>query len=612
MKYSERFYSGADYGLDPNHGNPINHYVSTSSIGSAINPQTANQLKATSDALNTGTKTVEVQMTFAEVAKAIPNQHLEEIHRLKKLVGADLTLHGPMIEPTGINPQGGSWDENQRIQAERQIWEAVERGHKIDPDGNIVVTMHASHSLPEPRTRIINDQGEEETTNLYVIDERTGSFGTVPKPKKDYLFGEKKDIDTELNNINEQRWEQKLSEISLPASRGREFIGEVNKIFRDTENTNTELRGKKAEEIYAKSLTPEGQKFLNDLSPESRKAADQIINGMGQGDVYIRESYRRLKDAYNEAYEIAEKKDDQKTMDKLGQFREEVAPLMNEYKDDKSKIVELSEAISKGVRILDSVNAPESYKPLDKFAIEKSAETFANVAFKGFEKFGETAPILSIENPPVGMGLTRAEELSELIKQTKEKFVKKAVKELDMTKKEAEKEAEKLIGATWDVGHINMLRQYGYKEEHLKEQFKKMAPFIKHVHLSDNFGMSHSELPMGMGNVPMKEYEKLLSQYGKKVEDIKRIIETGDWIQHFGAVSPYGETLSAFGTPVYAASRGSYWNQASGASGGYFAGQGAILPDIHFQTYGTGFSNLPVELGGQMSGRNRLSGSPME
>jgi len=32
----------------------------------------------------------------------------------------------------------------------------------------------------------------------------------------------------------------------------------------------------------------------------------------------------------------------------------------------------------------------------------------------------------------------------------------------------------------------------------------------------------------------------------------------------------------------------------------------------HFSMYGSGFSNLPPELGGQLSGRARLGGAPIE
>jgi hypothetical protein len=54
------------------------------------------------------------------------------------------------------------------------------------------------------------------------------------------------------------------------------------------------------------------------------------------------------------------------------------------------------------------------------------------------------------------------------------------------------------------------------------------------------------------------------------------------------------------------------WNQSAYSQGGYFSGYGRMLPDQNFNLYGAGFSNLPPELGGQLSGRNRLSGAPME
>ena len=124
--------------------------------------------------------------------------------------------------------------------------------------------------------------------------------------------------------------------------------------------------------------------------------------------------------------------------------------------------------------------------------------------------------------------------------------------------------------------------------------------------------MSHSELPMGMGNVPMKSYEELLKKYGDKVKNIKRIMEAGDWVQQFGGVSPFSHTLQNYGSPIFAMDFAPYWNQSAGAGGGYYSGQGPILPDIHFRTYGSGFDALPIELGGQMTGRDRLTGGATE
>jgi hypothetical protein len=37
-----------------------------------------------------------------------------------------------------------------------------------------------------------------------------------------------------------------------------------------------------------------------------------------------------------------------------------------------------------------------------------------------------------------------------------------------------------------------------------------------------------------------------------------------------------------------------------------------MLPEQHFSMYGSGFSTLPAEVGGEAKGRSRLSGTPME
>ena len=104
--YKLNFYGGSTYGLgteaNPEEflNSPINHatYASTFSVGT--DPRTNNQLKAVSEKFNTGIKAVEVSMLTPEVAESIPNQHLTELNRLRKLTCTELTVHGPIIEPT--------------------------------------------------------------------------------------------------------------------------------------------------------------------------------------------------------------------------------------------------------------------------------------------------------------------------------------------------------------------------------------------------------------------------------------------------------------------------------------------------------------------------------
>ncbi len=253
--------------------------------------------------------------------------------------------------------------------------------------------------------------------------------------------------------------------------------------------------------------------------------------------------------------------------------------------------------------------APEVYVPIENFATEKSSETFGNAAFDAWKEFKDKTPILVIENPPAGFALSTGEDIAKIVKASREQFIKKAAKE-GISESEARKQAEKLIGATWDVGHINMLRKYGYTEKDIIAEAEKVAPFLKHIHLSDNFGFEHTELPMGMGNVPLKE---IMEKLGQKGFDARKIIEAGNWWQHF-RTSPFQEVLEATGSPIYGMKMAPYWSQAQGLYQGYFGGYGQMLPQMHYETFGAGFSRLPSELGGQAQGAqgSRMSGRPME
>ena len=192
--------------------------------------------------------------------------------------------------------------------------------------------------------------------------------------------------------------------------------------------------------------------------------------------------------------------------------------------------------------------------------------------------------------------------------------VENAVKEGKLSENQAKQEAEKLIGVTWDVGHINQLRQFGFSGKDIVGEAKEVAPLVKHIHLSDNFGMENTELPMGMGNVDLKE---VMDTLGKKGEDAKKIVEAASWWQH-QQTSPIGASFEALGTPMYLAGAGGgeqpYWNQVTGLQPGYFGGYGQTFPQINYETFGAGFSNLPSELGGQGPGAQggRMSGRGME
>mgnify|MGYP001606456350 FL=1 len=151
-----------------------------------------------------------------------------------------------------------------------------------------------------------------------------------------------------------------------------------------------------------------------------------------------------------------------------------------------------------------------------------------------------------------------------------------------------------------------MLRKQGFSEKQLVEEAKQVAGMVKHVHFNDNLGTTHTDLPPGMGNVPIKE---IMSELEKKGFKGLKIFEGGNFVQHF-KVSPFPYLLEGVG-PAMQGTIAPYWNQISGIQGAYSTGFGTYLPDQHFNMYGSGFSGLPQELGGQVSNRqSRFSGTP--
>ncbi len=621
MAGKEEFYYGSGFGFDPTYGLKedygesflgFDYRVPASNIGVPSNPIGSNILKNVSDRISTGVKTIEVSgFNIQEAGRgglgikgmdAVPKQQWKEINRLKKLTGIDLTFHAPIFEVTGFGRQ--TWTPQQRERVEREMISTVRRAHEMDPDGNLVVTFHSSNGLPEPETVIVKENGETELKSFLVVNESDGSFQNVAE-QVNYLRKENKfEPDELLRKYNEEGWLRQLQQVNHRAHQGVEILDRTLKDNSPEEKKNI----LKAYKEFGQGEEPEVLKEFND---KQKQWLNHQLGNITHGDIYLRDAYQEFQNLFNTAYKIAKKNDSTEDIKKLDKFRDELAPRISQIEKDPSKVEMLGDELVRGVNLLRTIDPPKTLRPLREWAIEQASTSFANTAFDAYKQFKNSAPIISIENPPAGDGLSKAEDLRELVDATRKRFIEKAKTELRMSEEDAKKQAEKLIGVTWDVGHINMLRGKGYSEKQIIEQTAQIAPLVKHVHLSDNFGLDHTELPMGMGNVPTKEMLDLIHKYNKQV---KKIAETGDWLSQTGLnqKSPVRQTLEVFGSPAYAGNMGPYWNQLGGVANGYFSGIGATNPDIHHALYGAGFTNLPVDFGGQMAGRSRASGAPIE
>ncbi len=609
----EAFYPGIDYmsAMPSYYTAPSTYQVSAGELGTTLDAQTANQLGELNTKINPGAKVVEIQGVQAVAWESIPDQHLDEMNRLNKLTGVEPSLHGPLLDASGVG-EGGFTEEN-RFGTQNQMESVMLRAHKLDPTGNISVTFHSTVQLPEMRPHIMAEvdgkRGKVEQ-GLFYVNEDTGQIGQI-KPEKRY-FPEGKEFsgeeykfvaETELNRQNEEFWSQSLGRANYHADFGENSVRRIID-----------------EGVDIPKIMAINADYVVDK--KEKEHIEDVQRNVTHGQIYLRDAYRDVKQLFDRAWGATDPsryRGEELTSEKLKKLKSDREKLKNYAKEIEKKITpgieseperteDLREIIHLGIKTLSDVEAPKIFRPLNNFAIDKSAETFANVAESAYNKFGDTAPIVNIENPPAGTGLSTGEDIKDLIVASREKLANNLSKK--MSRGKANRVAEQMIGATWDVGHINMLRKKGYTEKEVIEETKKVAPYVKHVHLSDNFGLDHTELPMGMGNVP---FEPMLKELEKAGYRGKKIIEAGNWWQYFsqhGGGNPFKPSLEAFDSPIYAMKEGPAWAN-TGLYGGYFSGHGAVNPPVHHNIYGAGFQTLPLELGGEMQGgeKGRFAGS---
>ncbi|MBU2616987.1 MAG: hypothetical protein KKB79_03345 [Nanoarchaeota archaeon] len=598
-KISE-IYQGGYSSLSPPADWTSNNYIRAGDLSMTTDPRTANILQEVSSKLSGGLKNIEITAIQPEILDAIPDKQLKEVRRLSKLTGIDVSMHGPLIEASGVTQQGFS--ESEREIAERKIAHALIRSRDLNPDGNIPVTFHSSAGIPGSQFLPPSEKEKSKKEGIdtiyrkmIAVNRETGKMIPLEPdvqyhPESENLkTGEILTPEDKLRLANSSEWDNSTSQLIFNKERADEIL-----------EKNRPLIQQLVEDLDSGKLKERGI-----VSPEQANAWRHYKNA----NAYLKDVHKQINSLFSKAYEFS-------TDDSQKQILEGFSENFKKQIEGNNDPFIQSQAMNELLHGLKQT-VPKIYVPVEEFAVEKSGKTYGSAAFEAYKKFkGEHVPMMVIENPPAGGGLSTGEDIKNIVVASRDSFIVNAMKSkkeggLEMSEDVARKQAEKLIGATWDVGHINMLRGQGYSSEEIVKETEKVAPYVKHVHLSDNFGMEHTELPMGMGNVPLKE---MMEKLGKKGFEAKKVIEAAHWWQHMKN-SPFQESLEGVGSPVYQMDMAPYWNQAGGLYQGYMSGlDGAWLPQTNYETFGTGFSRLPKELGGnvQESKGNRMSGRPME
>ena len=621
-------YQGGYSSLDPEKAYSNNlggYHIASGSLGMTTDPRTANIIKDASTKLSSGVKHMELALVSPEIFDAIPKQHFKELAQLNKLIGAEVSVHGPVIDTAGITQQGFS--ELNREASERKITDVISRSKELDPNGNIPVVFHSAEGIPGSEWKEIPDSEKGnlgQAKQLIAINRESGQMIPLKEERRFYpgreehLTFEAGDK-LELGELSEdqirnspEKYHEKISlekgrvyspERNLKVANDSEWNNKISQLFFNKERADEILNNNAAQISYLMPYIQEAER--QGKKPDLNPSQQQTYLKVQDAQNYLSEINTTANNIFSKAYEFGDEVQKRKLIELNEQYKKDL--------EESKGVTGQSQAMHKLlVELQESSNrlAPKMFVPIEQFATDQASKTFGNAAFNSYKKFKDKAPLICIENPPSGFALSTGEDLKNLVVKSREKFAEQLVKEEGMNQKQAEKTAEKFIGATWDVGHINMLRKQGFDEKTIIKETEKIAPFVKHVHLSDNFGMEHTELPMGMGNVPMKE---IMEKLGQKGFEAKKIIEASSWWQHMQS-NPLKETMEGLGSPMYSTGSGPHWNQSLGLQQGYLGGYGQMLPDMNYQTFGAGFSQLPTDLGGQRQGGSgsRMSGHGME
>ncbi len=610
---SEGFYYGERSSFNPYNGNYVGYRLNQHGLGFPGSPQTANQVDETVKAIKQGVTAFEVTMLDANKSETIPKEHFKEMRQLMKISGVRPSMHAPIIDPSGFSKEGGYKDET-RIDNERRMYGNIQKAYELDPKGNTPVVFHSTGVVPGADWRK-NSDNKVEINQMPIVNRDTGIVTNVAtsrlynplRPKSLENGGEKYTVEEKLDTANHSEWRKKIEELTTLNKHASDLIGYDNPAILAKYANQTIYPTEDGKYVAANPKNPSSCGIA--LNTAQERDAYQKIQ---QADVFIDSVQLNFNDAFEKAYQFGT--DDQKK--DLKKLAEQYSNNMNKIANNGPTIsapIEkqhvLNNAIEK-LKLITAGKSPQVFVKAEDFALDKAAETFGNLAVKSYNEFKNNAPVIAIENMFQGMAFAKGEQMAELVEKSRQKFIDKMVDSKKMSKNEAKKIAEKQIGMTLDVGHLNLFKKTGFDDKDLENETKKMAPYVKHLHMTDNFGYEDTHLAPGMGNVPFKQILAKLEKEGR-LDEMNKIIESGAFVAEFKK-SPFPLTLAAMGSPIYGAKMESYWGDAQSSFGGYFSGYGTSNPSIHQSLYGSGFSTLPMEFGGKVAQNNsRFSGDSM-
>ncbi len=419
----------------------------------------------------------------------------------------------------GINEKG-EISENWKLEPLFNVIEHKKSKGLLDKDFRVPITFHASPPTGKDLYVTKRNFIDKNKENIVLLaDEKTGKvlYAGSTDDLKNLGFYSKEQL---KNHLTQQLYITNKESLANDIKKINEIEAQKNLLSRiyNIVSSKDDLEEKDLTEIINKNselrnLGIDVENFL-EIDKENNKIKiknkDQLLEKVELTKNFILPSLEKRN-----IFSLEEKiRDFYKHYDenKLKNFENEIKIYKNENNEKlKERLKEEGKGILKKIK-----ENPFKVKDLEEIALEKASDSIAETALNFYKnpKLRENA-FISIETFFPEDFFATGKDMKNLIQKSREKFIERLKKE-GISEEKAKKVAEELIGITLDMGHWNLWksRNPSVDDKWLIKQVREIAPYVKHVHLTDNEGISDTHQEIGTGNVPNKEALEILLKEG--------------------------------------------------------------------------------------------------
>ncbi len=497
-----------------------------STFGAAVSfDDEENMLKNIQGAVNSGVRLIE----FASLGRygaarnfGLSSSMISEVRRIAKFNNIKINVHvSPYITISGFDNRGFSPEV--RNQAIREVKATIDFAYAVDAG---LLVLHPN-SFPRPVSDVNFEFRESIIRTYYLVDPRSEQI-IAALSEQDAVFipqQARKGNPLWLLDRNRQPLLDSLDGKPIPR-----LATDANGRIRGEEVSFGEFirrekkQGKSINEIVKDFLYLQRAGEVNRVYLSLVHAEKSLSDAQARRD-RLQESlqyYRNLNGTLSPEERWRLERSIQDSLNSQGisvpaDIRSVVSLLEDELQANQRIIEASRQSLAQGWPQLSQViEGLRQIRLLEEHGLEIISEAIAELGEYCLSKDDANPIRLTIENLALPqMFGSSTSELLQIIETSRKKLTLR-LQERGYGSSEGKRLARELIGATLDIGHLNLFRQHYHSDAFNKWMILEVRELSKsgaiyNIHLSDNRGIDDSHLRISEGTVPIKEVLRILS-----------------------------------------------------------------------------------------------------